>query len=124
VGTIIRTAVALGYDSILLTDGCADVYNSKVLRATQGAIFNINISDDVNILDNFKNNIYGFALDNSAKEMNEININDNFALVFGNEGSGISEELLSRCVKVYIDINGVESLNVAIAAGIAMHKFK
>lgn len=123
-GTIIRTADAAGLDAIILGEGTVDVYNSKVLRSTQGSIFHLPIIKgqlEEIILDMQKNHIpvYGTALHN-AVPYTQVSQSINFALLLGNEGNGVRQELLDRCDNnLYIPIIGrAESLNVAVAAGI------
>lgn len=127
-GTIIRSAVAFNFDTIILSNDTVDLYNSKVLRSTQGMLFNINIlrQDLTNVINELKNNnytIYGTKVDNGydVKEVNNIN---KFALIIGNEGTGISDNILKQCDKyLYIKMNNnCESLNAGVAASILMYE--
>lgn len=127
-GTIIRSAVAFNFDTIILSNDTVDLYNSKVLRSTQGMLFNINIlrQDLTNVINELKNNnytIYGTKVDNGndVKEINKIN---KFALIIGNEGTGISNNILKQCDKyLYIKMNNnCESLNAGVAASILMYE--
>ena len=127
-GTIIRSAVAFNFDTIILSNDTVDLYNSKVLRSTQGMLFNINIlrQDLTNVINELKNNnytIYGTKVDNGndVKEINKIN---KFALIIGNEGTGISDNILKQCDKyLYIKMNNnCESLNAGVAASILMYE--
>lgn len=127
VGTIIRTAAGLGIDLVVLSNDSVDLYNSKVVRSTQGALFSTKILKcDIKklILDIKKNGIkvFGTALDGSI-ELKKVSKPDKFAIVLGNEAQGVKEEVLDLCdSKVKIDITDkVESLNVAIAGAIVMH---
>ena len=119
-GTIIRSAVAFNFDTIILSNDTVDLYNSKVLRSTQGMLFNINIlrQDLTNVINELKNNnytIYGTKVDNGndVKEINKIN---KFALIIGNEGTGISDNILKQCDKyLYIKMNNnCENLNSGV----------
>ncbi|WP_338470456.1 RNA methyltransferase [Niallia sp. XMNu-256] len=124
IGTMIRTADAAGIDAVILGEGCADPYNPKVIRSTQGSLFHLPIVkarledfiDEINIP------IYGTALDGGLP-YNEVEPADEFGLLVGNEGQGVSKALLEKTTKnLYIPIYGKsESLNVAIAAGILMY---
>ena len=68
--------------------------------------------------------VIGTALEN-ASAMSTIEVVDRVALLFGNEGNGVSKELLAKCDEtMYIEMHAFESLNVAVAAGIAMYKFR
>ena len=129
VGTIIRTAVSFGYDAVLLSAHSCDVYNEKVIRSTQGALFHIPVirGDVQAMLMSLKqkgNRILATSLHN-ASALREIAVPDAFALVFGNEGKGVSEEVLRLAdTHVFIEMHTFESLNVAVAAGICMYAFK
>ncbi len=127
VGTIIRTAAGLGIDLVVLSNDSVDLYNPKVVRSTQGALFSMKILKcDIKklILDIKKNGIkvFGTALDGSI-ELKKVSKPDKFAIVLGNEAQGVKEEVLDLCdSKVKIEITDkVESLNVAIAGAIVMH---
>ena len=127
VGTIIRTAAGLGIDLVVLSNDSVDLYNPKVVRSTQGALFSMKILKcDIKklILDIKKNGIkvFGTALDGSI-ELKKVSKPDKFTIVLGNEAQGVKEEVLDLCdSKVKIEITDkVESLNVAIAGAIVMH---
>ena len=127
-GTIIRSAVAFNFDTIILSNDTVDLYNSKVLRSTQGMLFNINIVRDdlINVISCLKNNnytIYGTKVDNGY-DVKEINNTNKFALIIGNEGTGISDNILKQCDKyLYIKMNNnCESLNAGVAASILMYE--
>ena len=131
IGTIVRNSVAFNIDSIVLSKKCANIYSPKVLRSTGGMIFNINIIiDDLdNIIDKIKDKnikVIGTSLSKS-KSLEEIKVVDKFAIIFGNEGNGVSKELLNKCDEIVrIDMNkACESLNVGVSAGIILyHMFK
>ena len=126
-GTIIRTAHAFGVKDIILKG--VDIYNPKIVRSTQGAIFNINIVNNVNLIetvtklknDGFK--IIGSLLKDSI-DYNKVEIKDKkLVLILGNESHGINQDLINLLdYKVYIPIK-FESLNVAIACGILLSKY-
>lgn len=127
-GTIIRSAVAFNFDTIILSNDTVDLYNSKVLRSTQGMLFNINIlrQDLTNVINELKNNnytIYGTKVDN-GNDVKKINNTNKFALIIGNEGTGISDNILKQCDKyLYIKMNNnCESLNAGVAASILMYE--
>lgn len=126
-GTIIRTAYSFGIKDIIVEG--VDIYNPKVLRSTQGAIFNVNIFNLKNLEDfiiNLKQKKYkiiGSLLKNSI-DYNKLKINDKkIAIVLGNESKGIENKIIKLLdYKVYIPIK-FESLNVAVACGILLSKY-
>lgn len=126
-GTIIRTADAFAFDCIILGKGTTSLYGQKVIRSTQGSNFHIDCFDNidlVNLLDKMSNfNIFATSLkaDKCIEQLN--NISGKVAVVFGNEGAGVSEEILEKVNNLLkISMPGrAESLNVSIAAGIVMH---
>jgi len=125
-GTIIRSAVAFDIDTIIVSEDCCDIYNDKVIRATEGAIFKINILKE-NLLEAITNlkklNIPIFGTDvNKGKDVTTIN-KDKFCIIMGNEGSGIRKEVLKQVTdNIYIKTNTVESLNVAVATSIILYE--
>lgn len=125
VGTIIRTAYAFDYDAVVLSEGSCDPYNEKVVAASKGAIFGLPILfEDINELRKDKVVIVS-ALNEKAKDMEQVKIDKPFILVVGNEANGVSPELIkSSDVVTRIEIKNIDSLNVAIAAGILMNYFK
>lgn len=129
-GTIIRTSAGLGIDLLVLGEDCVDIYNPKVVRATQGAIFALNTlrTNLSNYILKLKENgfkVYGTSL-KEAIDLKEVKCDEKYAIVLGNESLGVKEEILKICDQnVKIDItNNVESLNVAIAGAIIMYQFK
>ena len=123
VGTIIRTACAFGVNSILLTDGCADPYNPKTIRASMGATFKQNMSYiDIAKLTSLAETgckIIGAYVGEDSENIKDVDLSDSI-IVIGSEGQGISEEILTLCSKkIKIPINpNCESLNAAVAASI------
>ena len=127
IGTMIRTADAAGIDLVILGEGCADLYNPKVLRAAQGSHFHIPVQTGnlIEWIERFHQKqipVYGTAF-NGAVPMKDVQTGGPFALIVGNEGKGVDQKLLSRTTKnLYIPIYGkCESLNVAVATGILMY---
>lgn len=127
VGTIIRTADAAGADGVLLTKGSADVFSDKVVRSTMGSLFHLPIisglqsEDVVNFASERGCQLLVTALDETAKPLYERNLAQPVMLVFGNEGKGVSSELLSAGEKTYIPMaGGAESLNVGVSAAVAL----
>ena len=127
-GTLIRTAVAFNIDTIILNENTVDLYNEKVLRATQGLIFHINIirKNLIEMTKELKNNKYRILGTNvtHGQRISDIFIPSKYAFILGNEGNGISPELLQLCDDyIYLEMNDVcESLNVAIAGSIILYE--
>lgn len=126
-GTIVRTADAFGFDCIILGKGTTSLYGQKVIRSTQGSNFHIDCFENIEILELISEmngfNIYATSL-KGDKYLEEIeNITGKVAVVFGNEGSGVSDDILDKVENLLkINMSGqAESLNVSIAAGIVMH---
>lgn len=132
IGTIIRTMIATNFTNLLLTKSSVDVYSPKVVRATMGGIFKVNViySDRENILKFLKENKYniiGTALQEDSIDYREVILNkNNNAYVFGHEGNGISKEILTQLdQKAIIPIYGdIESLNVSIAVAVFLYKMR
>lgn len=128
VGTMIRTADAAGLSGVVLGEGSADIYNTKVLRAMQGSNYHLPVIRIplAGIIEGFKKAkipVYGTELNPEAVSYQKIMRSENYALIMGNEGQGVSTEFLAQTDQnIYIPIKGAaESLNVAIAAGILMY---
>jgi RNA methyltransferase, TrmH family len=129
-GTIIRTADAAGFDGVILGNGTVDLYNDKVIRATQGSIFHIpiyqkDLQEVIPVLKADGFSIWATALE-GATLYNEVSIDSKVAIVLGNEGAGVQQEIINQADKIVkIPIFGqAESLNVSIAAGILMYYVK
>ena len=126
-GTIIRNAVAFGVDTVIFSKTSVSPFNEKTLRSTGGMIFNINIIiDDLsNIISNIKDKnikVIGTSL-NTSKSLETLEKMDNFAIIFGNEGNGVSKEILQLCdevIKISMS-NKCESLNVSVSSGIILY---
>ncbi len=130
VGALIRTADAAGINMVILGEGCADRYNPKTLRASQGSIFHLpvlKLALDQVILDlqATGTKVIGSTMTN-ATSLYEIEHPERFALIVGNEGSGVSRELLKKSDQnIFVPIFGrAESLNVAVATGIMLYELK
>ena len=128
VGTIIRTANWFGIKQIILYGNCADKYSPKVIRASMGAVFSMNIISIKNVDALFKHiadiPLYAASLDGTI-EIKKITPTKIFALIVGNESNGISPEFKENLIQsFYIEGSGdAESLNVSIATGIALFHF-
>ncbi|NME35201.1 RNA methyltransferase [Fusobacterium sp. FSA-380-WT-3A] len=130
-GTIIRTVDAAGFKDIILTTGSVDCYNEKVIRSTMGSIFNarlryMNEDEMVMFLKDKDYRLISTALDKNSVPYTEIKLKKKNAIIFGNEGNGISKSILAVSdEKVIIPIYGsAESLNVGVACGIILYKIR
>ena len=131
-GTIIRSAVAFGIDTIILSENTVDLYNPKVLRATQGMIFHTNIisMDAKNAISYCHQNnytVYGTSV-LYGKDVRSLARKDKekFLLIVGNEGNGVRPEILELCDQnLFISMNeAVESLNVGVACSILLYEME
>lgn len=126
-GTILRTAEAMGFYDIFITKGSADIFSPKVVRSTMGAVFRLSFhfEDSLGFISDLKNKNYKIisaALRNSVP-LNKVSAPQKCAVVIGNEAVGISSEVLKASdIIAKIEMSGnAESLNAAIAAGIIMY---
>ncbi|WP_308217600.1 TrmH family RNA methyltransferase [Paenalcaligenes niemegkensis] len=123
-GTLLRTAAAADIGQVFLSEGCADVWSQKVLRSAQGAHFNLSLYEQVDLhhlIRHSKVQVFATSLDD-AQSLYQIRIPSSAAWVFGNEGQGVEAALQQKATaRVFIPQSArVESLNVAIAAGICL----
>ena len=129
VGTIIRTADAAGFDGVILSTQCADVFSPKVLRATMGSVFRmgIRVTDDLpGLLTQMVQegaSVLSSQLDGEPFYQRSP-LNERFVLVIGSEGNGVTDEVKGIAThRVRLPMRGgAESLNAAVAAGIMMYE--
>lgn len=126
VGTILRTSLSFGYDGVILSSDCASLYNEKTIQASKGSIFKIYTYQNLKLNDL---KLSGYQIISTtlrkAVDYRDIKPNDKFVLVFGNEGQGIKEEtaeISDELVKIPMD--GIDSLNVGVAAGILLNHYR
>ena len=126
-GTLIRSALAFGFETIV-TEDCVDITNPKVLRSTQGAIFKINYLETrlKTFIDAHPEyTYYGTDLHGGIPLAELTIIPKQIGLILGNEAQGVRQDILTKTTKnLFIEIKGIESLNVAIAGGILMYHLK
>lgn len=128
-GTMIRTADACNADAVFLSKGCVDLYNAKVLRSTMGSLFHLPIFQNVDFIEYIhhmkQKNIMLFAAHLKAqKYYYNTDFHKGCALVIGNEGKGITNEIAQKChefVKIPM-VGKAESLNASVAAGVLMYE--
>ena len=127
-GTLIRTADAFGFKTVLITPESADPYNPKVLRGAQGSHFHLNIlvRSAADAVESFKGIKIGTSLDDAVYIDDFQQPDGDIMLVLGNEGRGLTAETKQLMdINAKINMPGMsESLNVAIAGAILMHHFK
>ncbi len=128
-GTIIRTARAFGFDAVITTPSSVDIFNPKVVRATQGAMFGIKLFFNIKIKEigeKLRPTHTFYALDPRGNtDIDDIYPDDRHVLMVGSEIEGVGESLLSFAdyrIRIW-HTDSVDSLNAAVAAGIAMHRF-
>lgn len=128
-GTMIRTADASGADGILLSNGCVELYNPKVIRSTMGSIFHVPVIeglDLIKILQEMKSSGFKIFISDvhQGRDYAKVDYPEKACLIIGSEASGISEQILDLAdVKVRIPIFGkAESLNASVAAGILLYE--
>jgi len=125
-GACLRSAAAAGIRQIVLGEGCADAYSPKVLRAGMGAHFLLHIQERVCLTEwcaRYPHAVYATALDgNRPALLYQLDLRAPCAWIFGNEGSGVSPELIAlagRSVKIPMQ-GATESLNIAQAATVCL----
>ncbi len=126
-GTVIRTARAFGIGELVLSADCADIYNPRTIRAAMGTLFSQRIhvvEDFVGLVRMLASNrsVYAAALDADAAKLGEVVFGKRDAVVIGNEGHGLSPEVIGACTRsIYIPMeSGVESLNAGVAASVLL----
>ena len=131
-GTIIRTSIAFKIKNVVLGLNCVDLYNPKVIQASQGAIFSVNvIRKDLLTYSTFLKErdylLIGTSL-SVAKPLSMVaetlKNREKTAFFFGNEGQGMNEQLLKKMdQRYYIEIENIDSLNVVCAVGIILYQW-
>ena len=128
VGTILRTALGLGLQDAALIRPCVDVFDPRTVRASMGSLFRMR----VRVYDSFEEYrkefperpLYPFMLDASVPLQQIREIPEIYSLIFGNEGSGLPAEFAAAGQAVRIESNDqMDSLNLAVAAGIGIYYF-
>ena len=129
-GTIMRSAVAFGYENLAIITPAVDPYDPKVIRASMGAVFHLNIQQFVTFEDYAKlkanRKYYAFMLDDTAKQLSELHLEDsNYALIFGNEAAGLPSDFAHIAQPIFIpQSSNVDSLNLSVATSIALYTFR
>lgn len=130
VGRILETAERFGFDTVLLSDNSPDLYNEKALEASKGAIYRVSVCHGDLIEEIEKLRAMGFyvastGLRGETAELYDVSPREKMAIVLGNEGSGVSEEVMDASDEIIkIDMKHIDSLNVGMAAAVAAYRFR
>jgi len=120
-GTLIRSALALGFKGALFLPDTVDPFNDKALRASKGAIFHMPYKKGtLKDLENY----HLYIGDTTAESIEKTEVKKPFGLILSNEGNGYSKDCFDKAKGVSIPINTVESLNVAVAGSLLMYGMK
>ena len=129
IGRIFESAYLFGFDSVLLSRNCADIYHPKCLEASKGDIFKVNVniadlSEEINKLKEKGFIVYATGLRDNTLSLSEVPVSKRMAIILGNEGSGVREETFAQSDGIVkIDMENIDSLNVAMAGAIIMYRF-
>ena len=129
IGTILRTADAAGFDLAVFMKGTADPFSPKVVRSATGSLFRLpmvfveDAEELTELVHSAGKRLIATAMD-AEKAYYDCDLEKDAAIIIGNEGNGISPELMMRAdEKIMIPMAGnTESLNAAVAAGILMYE--
>lgn len=130
IGRIMEAAQLFNFDSIILSDESADIYNEKCLTNCKGGIYSLNIShcdllSEIERLRSLGYRIYATGLTNNTKELHEVEASDKMVIILGNEGSGVTKSVMDASDEIIkIDMCNIDSLNVGMAAAIIMYNFR
>ena len=129
-GTVIRSCAALGIDRLIISDDCADIYNSKTIRGAMGGLFRLKIDVApvgslphlIRALSGQGRRVYATALHSDAETIGELELRRGDCFVIGNEGHGLSDGVINACdgCALIPMREGSESLNAAAAAAICI----
>ena len=130
IGTIIRSAHAAFCGGVILTKGCCDLYNPKIVRATMSGIFSVPVLQGISAkeaVEIFSENGYTIvagALQENSIDLYDANLKGKHLIIIGNEGNGVTKETISMCDKVVkIPMHpDAESLNAAVAGSVMMYE--
>lgn len=129
IGSIIRTADAAGYRGVITIKGTADLYSPKIVRAAAGSLFRMPVfaaespRQAVTLLEDAGKQILATGFDTDLYYY-DVEMTRNIGLIIGNEGNGISPQLMKLAHKIIrIPMDGsIDSLNASVAAGILMYE--
>lgn len=125
-GALLRSAAAFNFKTVFLSEGCVDLYNAKVIRSSQGAIFKLNFifGDILEFIKAISSTHQVYKTDVlDGEDISFLSFKSKVAIILGNEGNGISKEVRELPLKnIYIKMTDVESLNVSVAGSILMYE--
>jgi tRNA G18 (ribose-2'-O)-methylase SpoU len=130
-GQIIRTSCALGVDGVIVGPRAGDPFSRRVLRVSMGAAFSVPIYESTSLADDLMRMRHELAiepvatvLDPRATPLDSFRCPSRAAILLGGEGHGLDRELIDLCdQRITIPMQrGTDSLNVAVAAGIILHR--
>ncbi len=130
IGRIMEGCLLFGFDTLILSENCADIYNEKCLDHCKGGLYELKIAirDLETLIPQLQAQgckVYATGLSKQTKELHEVRSAPEMALILGNEGSGVRPKIMDLCDEVIkIDMRNIDSLNVATAASIAMYHFR
>lgn len=130
IGRIMEAALLFGFDTLILSEDCADIYNEKCLDNCKGGIYRLhirhaNLKEEIRKLKEMDYAVYATGLQHDTKELYEINESERMAFILGNEGSGVDQRLMEMSDETLkIDMCNIDSLNVGMAAAIIMYRFR
>lgn len=132
IGAILRCCYSMGFEKVIFSGGCADIYSPKCARAAMGSLFKIkaHFSEDLpetaNALSAAGCRVFCTSLGERSVRLGSFDFVPSDCFVIGNEGHGASEALMNSCThSLFIPMNeGAESLNAATAAAIVMWEMK
>ena len=123
-GSLMRSACAFGFKTLFIGTGSVDIFNDKVIRSSQGAIFKLNyqFGDISEFLNKITHKVYTTNVLEGIP-LKEIKAEDKVAVILGNEGNGVSKELQAlELDAIYIPMQNTQSLNIAITGSIIMYE--
>lgn len=132
IGAVLRCCYSLGFEKVIFSSGCTDIYSPKCARAAMGSLFKVkayfpeNLTDTVNELTSVGNRVFCTSLGERSVKLGDFDFLSSDSFVIGNEGHGASDNLMNSCShSLFIPMNeGAESLNAATAAAIVMWEMK
>ena len=129
IGRIMEECDLFGFDSMILSENCADIYNEKCLDNCVGNLYKLKIAhkeliSEIAKLKEKGYTVYATGLRNNTRELYEADKKEKIAIILGNEGSGVREEVMDVADEIIkIAMVNIDSLNVSMAAAIIMHYF-